>query len=126
MARLPISPYNTVLLPDSSGNIVTYDANNCGFPCEIVDWNGRWFADDDGSGNGMMIIRASADRAPAIVAIDSDGFSNSNVTSVVLEQPNGGWKSAVKELEFICFYDTTSWTAADRSNGTLPSGCAAR
>src|SRR5579871_6227467 len=30
MARLPISPYNTVLIPDSSGAIATYDANNCG------------------------------------------------------------------------------------------------
>jgi hypothetical protein len=124
MARLPISPYHYTLVPDSSGAVQTYDANNCGFPCEITDWNGKWLADDDGSGNGVAIIRSAVSTAPAIVVIDSDGFSNSNVSSVVLEQPGGGWTSTVTEVEYVCFYDSTSWTVAAQAAGQLPTGCA--
>ncbi|HEY3636728.1 MAG TPA: hypothetical protein VGK90_01155 [Rhizomicrobium sp.] len=123
MARLPSTPYSTVLIPDSSGTVQTYDSNNCGFPCEITDWNGTWFADDDGNGNGMVVIRSSSSTAPAIIAIDSDGFSDSNLTSVVLEQPEGGWKSAVTETEYVCFYDSTSWTQTQQAAGQLPLGC---
>jgi len=124
MARLPLSPYHYVLLPNSSGVVTTYDSNNCGAPCEVTDWDGKWIADDDGNGNGMVIIRSSASTAPAIAVIDSDGFSNSNVSSVVLEQPGGGWKAAVKEVEYLCFYDSTSWTATQQNAGQLPQGCA--
>jgi hypothetical protein len=124
MARLPSSPYHYTLVPDASGNVVSYDSNNCGSPCEITDWNGKWLADDDGNGNGVAIIRSSASTAPAIMVVDSDGFSDSNVSSVVLEQPEGGWKSAVTEVEYVCFYDSTSWTAQEQNAGQLPQGCA--
>jgi hypothetical protein len=125
MARLPSSPYHYTLVPDGSGNVVAYDSNDCGYPCEITDWNGKWLADDDGSGNGVAIIRSAASTASAIVVIDSDGFSDSNVSSVVLEQPQGGWKAPVTEVEYVCFYDSASWTAQEQSAGQLPQGCAA-
>ncbi len=123
MARLPLSPYHYTLVPDSSGLVTTYDSNDCGGPCEITDWDGKWLADDDGNGNGMAIIRSSLSTASAIVVIDSDGFSNSNVSSVVLEQPAGGWKAPVTEVEYVCFYDSTSWTTQEQNAGQLPAGC---
>lgn len=124
MARLPISPYHYVLLPNAAGAITTYDANNCASPCTVTDWNGRWLAHDDGAGNGMAIVRASSSKAPAFVGIDSDGYSNSNLSSVVLAQPANGWSKPVTETEYLCFYDPTSWPASAQAAGQLPAGCA--
>jgi hypothetical protein len=123
MARLPISPYHYTLVPDMWGNVQTYDANNCASPCTVTDWNGTWLADDDGNGNGMAIVRASSSTAPAFVAIDSDGFSSSNLSSVVLAQPADGWTKPVVETEYLCFYDPTSWPASAQAAGQLPAGC---
>ena len=124
VARLPISTYNTVLVPNAAGTIVPYQASNCASDCEITDWNGQWFADDNGSGSGMVVFRDSSSTSPAIVAVNNDGSSASNLTSIVLLQPTGGWKAPVTETEWLCFYDPTTWTAAQQAAGTLPSGCA--
>jgi hypothetical protein len=123
MARLPISPYHYTLVPDTAGNVQTYDANNCASPCTVTDWNGSWLADDDGTGNGMAIVRASSSTAPAFVGVDSDGYSNSNVSSVVLAQPANGWTKTVVETEYLCFYDPTSWPSSAQAAGQLPAGC---
>jgi hypothetical protein len=122
--RLPLSVYPQVLVPNAAGTIATFGAYSCSGDCEITDWNGRWFADDDGAGNGMMVIRSASSTTPALVAINNDGYSASNLTSVVLLQPAGGWKSTVTETEYLCFYDATSWTSAMRAAGKLPKGCA--
>ena len=64
---------------------------SCPADCEQTDWNGRWFADDDGSGSGMVVIRSSLSTAPALLTINNDSFSASNLSSVVLIQPVTGW-----------------------------------
>jgi hypothetical protein len=125
VARVPLGAYPSVLVPNAAGTAVnTFSAGGCGGDCEVTDWNGRWFADDDGAGNGLMVIRSLSSTAPAILAINNDGYSASNLTSVVLLQPAGGWKAKVMETEYLCFYDAKSWSAAARAAGKMPKGCA--
>ena len=128
-ARLPNAVYSTVLYPDSTGTVQSVDVFNCGaLPnCEISDWNGIWFADDDGHGNGMVMIRDKVSTWPAVLGIDYDSFSNSNVTSMVLMRPSDGWTGKkVTEVEHICFYDAKSWPTKKRNAGKLPDGCAVK
>jgi hypothetical protein len=125
-ARLPNAVYATVLYPDSTGAVQTVNLFNCGAlpACEITDWNGKWFADDDGQGNGMVMIRDKASTWPALLGIDYDSFSSSNVTSMVLLRPSDGWiGKKVVETEHMCFYDAKSWPAKKRNAGKLPVGC---
>lgn len=128
-ARLPDAIYSTVLYPDSTGAVQSVDVFNCGAlpTCEISDWNGKWFADDDGNGNGMVMIRDKVSTWPAVLGIDFDLFSNSNVTSMVLMRPSDGWTGKkVAEVEHMCFYDAKSWPAKKRNAGKLPVGCAVK
>lgn len=123
--RLPIGVYNQVLIPNAAGTgINVVDARGCGGDCEITDWNGRWFADDDGAGNGMVVIRALSSTSPAYLTVNNDSFSASNLSSIVLAQPASGWTSTLTEIEALCFYDLQSWPAAQRQALALPKGCA--
>ena len=125
MPRVPLAAYPNVVVSNAAGTALnTFHAGNCGGDCEITDWNGRWFADDDGAGNGLMVIRSTSSIAPALLTINNDSFSASNLSSVVLLQPAGGWKAQVVETEYLCFYDAVSWPASARAAGTLPKGCA--
>ncbi len=124
-ARMSDNTYDTVLIPNAAGTAVnTMSAVTCQDDCEISDWNGVWFADDNGSGTGLVVFRDPSSTAPALLSVNEDGLSDSNLTSIILIQPSGGWKAPVTETEWLCFYDPTTWTAADRLNGTLPKGCA--
>lgn len=124
VARVPIGAYPTVLVPNAAGTAInTVNSGACPGDCEVTDWNGRWFADDDGAGNGVMVIRSRSSTAPALLAVNNDSFSASNLTSIVLLQPGGGWKAAVAETEYLCFYDAKSWTASARAAGRMPKGC---
>jgi hypothetical protein len=129
-ARLSLNIYNEVIYPDSTGTLQTIALNSCPFAtasgCEISNWNGTWFADDDGSGHGMVMIRDKSSTAPAEIAVDYDSDSASNVTSILLMQPEEGWSGKLTETEYMCFYDATSWTAKDRAKGKLPKGCQVR
>jgi hypothetical protein len=59
------------------------------------------------------------------LTVNNDSFSGSTLTSVVLIQPPNGWKTKVIETEYLCFYDSTTWAAADRAQLKLPAGCKA-
>jgi hypothetical protein len=96
-----VSGFPYVYLPNSAGQVVSYDSRNCtASPCTITDWNGTWFADDLGpstNGAGVLVIRAPSSTAPAFVGIQYGGASNANYTSIVLQQPAGGWSGIVTE-----------------------------
>jgi hypothetical protein len=125
VARLPLGTYGTVLIPNAAGTAInTMQAGNCSNDCEVTDWNGKWFADDNGSGSGMVVFRDASSTSPALLAVNNDSASASNLTSIILIQPTAGWKTPVTETEWLCFYDPTTWTAADQLAGRLPTGCA--
>ncbi len=123
MARVPLSTYPIVKLPDPSGKIVKYDVDKCANNCTVTDWNGTWLADDDGNGNGVAIIRSALSVNPAFIVLDNDSYSQSNVSSLVLAQPDGGWTAPVEEIEYLCVYDAVSWPAHKQKAGKLPTGC---
>jgi len=123
MARVSLYKYDNVKLPNSDGVIVTYNDNACQDDCTVTDWNGTWLADDDGMGDGVAIIRSASSMNPAFIVLDADSFSESNVSSVVLAQPDAGWTAPVVETEYLCFYDSTSWPAKRQAAGKLPEGC---
>jgi hypothetical protein len=123
MARVPLSSYPIVKLPNSAGDIVEYNVNKCADDCTVTDWNGTWLADDDGKGNGVAIIRSASSLNPAFIVLDNDSYSASNVSSLVLAQPQGGWTAPVEETEYLCVYDAISWPAHKQKAGKLPAGC---
>lgn len=121
VARLPLQSYPYVLVPETGGTIVKLAT--CDTACEISVWNGRWFALDDGKGDGIAIIRDSRSNTPAVLITNSDGTSNSNLSSIALREPVGGWSGTVTEVQWLCFYDAATWPKDRQSAGKLPAGC---
>jgi hypothetical protein len=115
-----IGIFHYVLVPNNEGQVVKYDANSCkSSPCAITDWNGTWFAEDDGDREGPIVIRDPSSTTPAFIGIQSGGLSNANFTSIVLKQPSTGWSGIVTETEYVCFYSANFWN----QGVTLPPGC---
>jgi hypothetical protein len=70
-----------------------------------------------------MVVRDSSSTAAAAVALDNDSISASNLTSIVIKPPAGGWSGRVTETQWLCFYDPSNWSMARRAAGQLPIGC---
>jgi len=124
--RLDQSVFHTVIWPNAANTtLLSADSGSCPGDCEVTDWNQRWFADDSagGNGSGMLVIRTRNSKSTALLTINNDSFSGSNLSSVMLIQPNGGWRKPVTETEALCFYDTTTWPVADRAALKLPASC---
>lgn len=122
-AYVPRLPWLTVLVPASSGAVQVYDAGCCAFGSPSIDWNGKWFAVDDGTGRGLAIIRDKSSTAAAYIWLDNDTISRSNNSAIALRKPAGGWTGTLTETEWLCFYDATTWPATVRAAGGLPKGC---
>jgi len=125
--RLPLATYNQVLYPNPKHQlVVTTVCDNCA-PLGLSVWGGGWFADNSSATNsGVLVLRATTDQRRAELEVDQDLLSGSNNTSIDLPQPSGGWKKSITEVEFLCFYDVTSWPLSKRKPGrvvTLPAGC---
>ncbi len=120
MPRLsPRTDYNQVLHPDAAGaSLVTEDATLCDFGCQVSNWDGTWFAiHNPGTGQGLIVRRESG--LPADLWVDQDSASNANASSALLLAPPGGFTGVVTESEFLCFYDSSTWTPSL----SLPPGC---
>lgn len=115
----PLTSYTEVLHPNASGtSLVTEDPSLCEFGCQVTNWNQTWFAiHDPFSGSGEIVRRAST--TPSALWVDQDGASQTNSSSVLLLQPTGGFTGNVTEVEFLCFYNSGTWTPSL----TLPPGC---
>jgi len=114
------SYYRYVLVPNKAGKLVKYDSASCvSSPCAVTDWNGVWFADWDGGGTGIIVIRDASSGFPAFVGIQSGGLSNANFSSIVLQQPATGWSGILTETEYVCFFGEGSWNPSP----ALPSSC---
>jgi hypothetical protein len=122
-----VTTFSQVLYPDASGAVTaSHVCDNCA-PLDSSQWAGGWFADNNPIDNsGVVVLRDPADQPGAQLEIDEDIASGSNNTAIDLPQPPGGWSSPVDEVEYLCFYDATSWPVADRQAGhpaILPAGC---
>ena len=123
--RLPEGAYGAVLWPNAAGVIQSGNAGGCSGGCEVTDWNGKWFADINAAGQGLIVIRNPAKGLPAVMVFDNDSFSNSNNSAVALVQPAGGWLGKIVEKQNLCFFDAVSWPASRQAAGKLPVGCTA-
>ena len=128
--RMPFIPYRTVLYPGTDGLVHSYDSGQCVYPCQLSGWSGTWFADDDGHGDGLVVVRDRSSTWPAVIVVDNDDggplgndATGANATSISLVQPAGGFTGEITEAEWLCFYDRTSWPATARNAGQLPTGC---
>ena len=123
VTRVSLANYPYVIYPNTSGVLETVNANSCSFNCLTTDWNGTWMADDDGSGTGVAIFRKPNAAFPAQITVDNDSTSVSNASAITLIELAAGWSGSVTETEYVCFYDATSWTAAQRAASKPPAGC---
>ena len=126
--RLSLGDFSITMLPDGAGTGVTYvDPGSCSDDCLTATgstWNGSWFADlDPPNGYAMIVHRDPSMTSPVDLAVNNDGDSDSNLSSFVVLQPDGGWHAAVQETEYLCFEDLLSWPQSERDAAELPAGC---
>jgi hypothetical protein len=116
----PRDEFTTVFYPDASGtNLIADLSDNCEFGCMITDWDGSWFAIHDPSTGRGLIVKREPSTTSAALWVDQDAGSFTNSSSVLLLQPSGGFTGKVIEVEFLCFYDNSTWTPSI----DLPPGC---
>jgi len=103
---------------DSNGYLHT--SGTCETGCLVNDWDGTWFAiHDPVTGLGMIAQHVPSTGNVALWLDDDDG-SLTNATSFLLLQPDEGFTGNVMETEYLCFYDSSTWSP---SLMTLPDGC---
>jgi hypothetical protein len=114
----PWNGFTQVLHPNAASDALLPDGT-CAFGCRLENWNGTWFAiHNPTSGLGMIVQRAPSEY-PVALWTDDDGESNTNSSSFLLLHPEGGFTGTVAETEYLCFYDSSTWTPSL----TLPTGC---
>jgi hypothetical protein len=114
----PSDGFTQVLHPNASGDELVVEGT-CDFGCIAESWDGSWFAiHNPATGLGMIVQRVSSSYTSALWLDDDDG-SFTNATSFLLLQPDGGFTGTVMETEYLCFYDSATWTPSL----TLPDGC---
>jgi hypothetical protein len=126
MPRLyPRSQFRQVLHPDVTHSVlVTEDANLCEYGCQVSDWDGTWFAIHDPDNFRGVIVHREASTFAVNLWVDLDGGgSQTNASSVLALQPDGGFTGSVTEVEKLCFYDTTNWSQKKQERLELPLGC---
>jgi len=126
--RLALGDFSYTILPNGPGTGISYvDPGSCSADCLTAtgpDWNGSWFADlDPPNGHAMIVLRDPSMTSPVDVTVNNDTDSDSNLSSFVLLQPEGGWHAAVQETEYLCFEDLRSWPQSERDAAQLPPGC---
>jgi hypothetical protein len=122
------SAFNQVLHPNAAGtSLVSEDVFACPYGCELSDWDGSWFAYYASSGpyaGRGMIVRRAPSAVPVKLWIDNDaGITNTNTSGVLFVPPTGGYPQELSEKELFCFFDSGTWTPAQRAALTLPQGC---
>jgi hypothetical protein len=126
--RVPLATFSSVIYPNQAGTAVTAATPGaCPADCLVetgADWNGRWFADvDPTSGLALIVLRDPALTTPVKLAVNNDALSASNISSFMLEAPQGGWVEPLTEIQYLCFADSVSWPQSQRDNAELPAGC---
>jgi hypothetical protein len=115
----PWNGFTQVLHPNAASDALVTETTStiCDFGCVAESWDGSWFAIHDPITGQGMIVQSST--GPIALWLDNDGASFTNSSSILLLQPDGGFIGTVTETEYLCFYDSSSWTLSL----TLPEGC---
>jgi len=114
----PANGFTQVIHPNADGTTLVTEGT-CGYGCTAASWDGSWFAiHNPGTGLGMIVQHVPSSTNVALW-LDEDGGSFTNASSVLLIQPSGGFTGTVTETEYLCFYDSSTWTPSL----TLPEGC---
>jgi hypothetical protein len=114
----PFDGFNQVVYPDVDGNLVVTEAI-CDFGCQATEWDRNWFAiHNPATGQGVILQRAPSTIAPALW-LDWDAASFTNASNFLLLPPEGGFTGRVTETEYLCFYDSSTWSPSL----TLPAEC---
>jgi len=126
-ARVVDSIFPTVIYPNQAETAVAAaSAGSCGGDCFVpvgASWSGRWFADIAANGLAMIVLRDPSLVDPVSLTVNYDASSAANLASFVTLQPQNGFTAPVKEIEYVCFADLTSWPQADRDAAKLPTNC---
>lgn len=123
--RLPLGTYNQVIVPRANGTLAVGGPSPTASDPTGGAWRGDWLAQGTGgTPSGLLLLRDPANVEPAVPASDYDSFSNANNSGIALVKPGAGWLAPIKEVEYLCLFDGTSWPAYTASG--LPAGCAAR
>src|SRR3954454_5760588 len=123
--RLDIGTYSETIYPSNGATptLKTSSPGSCGSGCIVADWNGTWFAlNSPGTHRGLLILRDPGNKVAGGLMVDSDSFSNSNLSSVDLTT-SGAWSGLVSETEYLCLYDLKSWPQSRRTALQPPAGC---
>jgi hypothetical protein len=121
--RLPAGTYNQEIFPNEAGTSLNTIGD--GGPTANGDWNETWMAIDSSITHaGMLVFHEPDGVHAASVTSDNDSSSGSNNSGVTLDRPGSGWLEPVTEVEYLCFYDATTWPTITRSPTNLPEGCA--
>jgi hypothetical protein len=114
----PSDGFIQVIHPDATGAALITEGT-CDFGCVAESWDGSWFAvHNPATGSGMIVLRQLSSYSAA-VWLDDDDASFTNSSSYLLLQPEGGFTGSVTEIEYLCFYDSSTWTPSL----DLPLGC---
>jgi len=117
--RLMQADYSYVLHPNAAGTYLRrYSSWGCKYGCTETDWDGTWFAIHNPNNRSGLIVRHVPSEYEVALWIDHEGGGTTS-TSVLQLPPSGGFTGVVREVEFLCFYDRTTWTPSM----TLPNGC---
>jgi hypothetical protein len=127
IARPNDADFNRVLHPDQSGTaLVSENVFACPYGCEVSNWNGAWFAAiataGPRAGQGFLALRRLSPFSVALW-VDFDTGSATNASSVIVMPPTSGFAGDMTETEALCFFDSTSWPAAQQARLVLPTGC---
>jgi len=121
--RLMQADYSYVLHPDATGTYLrSYSTWPCKYGCTKTDWDGTWLAIHNPYSGSGLIVRHIPSQYEVALWVDHEGNGTTS-TSVLQLPPSGGFTGIVREVEFLCFYDATSWPSYMRNSLTLPEGC---
>lgn len=117
--------FDRVNYPNTAGSLTSVSVDLCPFGCIRPDFNGLagWYAiHSPTTGKGVIVRRAANGMVPRLW-MDWDGSSFTNASSFLLPPPPGGFTESFSEKMVLCFYNSSTWSAAEQQALKLPAGC---
>lgn len=115
-----LDTFGTILHPNATGTTLLLGSGDCGFGCQVTDWNDSWFAiHGSGTGSGVIVVQDAPGQSMDLWIDYDGGTPSTNATGALLVAPPGGFVGEVEVETLLCFYDQSTWTPSL----DLPDGC---